>query len=161
MSDCCLSWPLITALDAQNTPTVTYFRSVLHAARPQWDFPYPDLGRKVAEHVGLLLVMASHHSIRRSKHPDRNLFQAFFRSLLEWWDRENSFPCENLKQGPFRQHQKVIPGVFRLDSPTKTSPDQSSWDNPEISGTTSHPSEWFLLPTKIGGVKQRLGNPLR
>jgi hypothetical protein len=45
-------------------------------------FPYPDLRRKVAEHVGLLLVVASHHSIRRSKHPERNLFQAFFRSLL-------------------------------------------------------------------------------
>jgi hypothetical protein len=38
--------------------------------------------REVAEHVGLLLVLASHHSIRRSKHPGRNLFQAFFRILL-------------------------------------------------------------------------------
>ena len=26
--------------------------------------------------------MASHHSIRRSKHPRRNLFQVFFRILL-------------------------------------------------------------------------------
>jgi hypothetical protein len=30
----------------------------------------------------LLLILSSHHSIRRSKHCDRNLFQGFFRILL-------------------------------------------------------------------------------
>src|ERR1700682_3758672 len=44
--------------------------------------PHPGFRRKVAEHVGLLLILSSHHSIRRSKHCDRNLFPRFFRILL-------------------------------------------------------------------------------
>src|SRR5579864_2391765 len=52
--------------------------------------PHPGFRRKVAEHVGLLLILSSHHNIRRSKHSDRNLFQGFFRILLELADTDDA-----------------------------------------------------------------------